>query len=155
MSSVCQHLTRSLLVVTRHGRVCRNWNHVNVTGHKGSYWKHIWSRLPVWARISAKSDFFALLISKSAATPYCGLWTPTYLPESPTLHLINHSAYQFFIDVTVAQGEYWNAKSTKRVTVTRSYWIDWNGIVSSGQQLHELFKYCDWCSNFVRQMSIC
>jgi len=109
-------------VVTHHGRVCQNRNLVNVTGHKGSYWKHIWSWLPVWARISAKSNFFALLISKSAAMAHCGLWTPPYLPESPTLHPINHSAYQISLDVTVAWGEYQNAKSTKHVTVTRSYW---------------------------------
>jgi hypothetical protein len=53
--------------------------------------------------MSGKSDFFALLISKSAATAHYGLWTPPYLPES---HPINHSAYQIFLNVTVAQGEY-------------------------------------------------
>src|SRR6267154_2060268 len=75
------------------------------------------------------STLFALLISKSAAPAHCGLWTLTYWPESPTVCQINHSAYRIFLHVTVAQGEYRNAESTKRVTVTRSYRIDRNGTV--------------------------
>ena len=76
-----------------------------------------------------KSDFFALLVSKSAVLAHCGLWTLTYWPESHTVRPINHMAYRIFLDVTVAQGEYRNAESTKRVTVTRSYRIDRNGTV--------------------------
>src|SRR6267154_4524980 len=76
-----------------------------------------------------KSDFFALLVSKSAILAHWGLWTITYWPESHTVRPINHMAYQIFLDVTVAQSEYRNAESTKRVTVTRSYRIDRNGTV--------------------------
>ena len=70
-----------------------------------------------------KSDF-CLVDSKFRFSGSLWPLAAQILISHPQIHQIGCTVYRNFFDVTAVNGEYRNAKSTKRVTVTGSYSID-------------------------------